>query len=475
MVNTGSEIICVDLDGTLVQTDTLYELFILALKQNLLLIFLVPLWLLKGKAHFKARLSARMELRPETLLYNESVLDYINQKRASSASVYLVSASNQRVIDSIATYLGVFNGAYGSDETRNLKGMAKTEFLNSTFGEKNYTYIGNDNHDLHVWESSASAVVVSNSNRLIDKVRQINKDVHVLPAPYKAGVKSYLRLMRPHQWVKNVLIFVPLILSHLVFDADKVFTAAFGFVLFSLAASGIYVFNDLLDISNDRMHPTKSKRPLASGELPVINGAILGIVLWSVSLSLSFIFFEYLFLLIVAYIAANFLYSLLLKRLVLIDAFALAGFYIARIIIGAIITKVSLSFWLVTFSLFAFFSLALVKRYIEITLFTGDADNLKGRGYNKEDELITTILGVTSGLIAVLVLALYIHDENTRSMYSHLDWLWIPIPALLYWISRVWLLAHRRVLADDPISFAIKDKMSYFVLIVILFSVYMAI
>ena len=183
---------------------------------------------------------------------------------------------------------------------------------------------------------------------------------------------------------------------------------------------------------------------------------------------------DYLFLILAGYIVLNFAYSFMLKRLVLVDVVLLAGFYIIRIITGAVITEVDLSFWLITFSLFVFFSLALVKRYSEIALYTEESSEVKGRGYIREDEFITSILGVASGLISVLVMALYIRDEHTRIMYSDSNWLWLTIPALLYWVSRLWLLAHRKMLAEDPIYFAIKDKESYLILIVLLFSVYMA-
>ena len=483
MVNAGSkpgsktepEIVCVDLDGTLVQTDTLYELFILGLKQNIFLIFIAAFWLLKGKAFFKAKLSDYVNLPPETLLYNNSVLDYIKQKRAAGASIYLVSASHQKVTDAVASHLGLFAGQIGSTESNNIKGQAKADLLNSKFGEFGYEYIGNDDPDLAVWKSSASAVVVGDNKRLITKAKKNNSNVKVLPGLAKAGWKPYLKLMRPHQWVKNVLIFVPLVLSHSIFDLDKALLTALGFILFSLAASGIYVFNDLVDINNDRTHPLKAKRPLACGAVSIVHGAVLGIILWSVSLSLSYVYFDYLFLLIVGYITLNFLYSFVLKRLVLVDVVVLAVFYIVRIIVGAVITGVELSFWLLTFSLFVFFSLALVKRYSEITLFTKATTDVQGRGYSREDEFITAVLGITSGLVSVLVMALYINDEHTRIMYSNSSWLWLAIPALLYWISRLWLLANRKVLTDDPISFAIKDKVSYLILSILLVSVYMAI
>ena len=474
MTITAPEVICVDLDGTLVHTDTLYELCILALKQNLLLIFVIPIWLFRGKAFFKAKLSSCAEIPTETLLYNDAVLEYLKKKKTGGASLYLVTASHQNIANAVAKYLGFFTDQFGSTEHNNIKGKNKADFLNEKFGEFGYEYIGNDDSDLSVWKSSSRAVVVSDSGHLFEKAKKINKDVTSLPALTKSGFKSYLKLMRPHQWVKNVLILLPLVLSHSFTDVDKVLLSVYGFILFSLTASGIYIFNDLVDISNDRVHPVKSKRPLAAGEVSVVHGVMLGLLLWTVSLTVAYLKFDYLFLILLGYIVLNFLYSFLLKRLVLVDVVVLAGFYIIRIITGAVIIKVALSFWLITFSLFVFFSLALVKRYSEIALYTQDSTEVKGRGYLREDEFITTILGVASGLVSVLVMALYIHDDRTRIMYSDSNWLWLTIPALLYWVSRLWLLAHRKLLTEDPIRFAIRDKESYLILGILLFSVYMA-
>ena len=231
------EVICVDLDGTLVQTDTLYELLVLSLKQNLFIMFLIPWWLLKGKAFFKTKLSSYTELPAETLLYNSAVIEYLKQRRLGGAKLYLVTASNQKVADAVAKHLGIFSAQYGSSKSINIKGKSKAGFLNSKFGECNYEYIGNDVADLDVWKSSARAIVVSESEHLIEKAKKINKDVTVLSGFKRVGLKPYIRLMRPHQWVKNVLILVPLVLSHSVADLDKVLLAVYGFFLFSFTSS----------------------------------------------------------------------------------------------------------------------------------------------------------------------------------------------------------------------------------------------
>jgi len=467
--------LCVDLDGTLVLTDTLHESLILLLKNNLLYIFLLPWWFLKGKAFFKDQIARRVKLTPELLPYNKNVLDYIKEKNQQGSKLYLVTASHQSVADGVADHLGIFTGQFGSNENANYKGNKKAAFLNDKFGQRQYDYIGNDAADLPVWAASANAIVACASQSLVRKAAAINKNVTQIKNETGTKLFSYLKMMRMHQWVKNLLIFLPLLLSHTVTDIDKFFQVCYGFILFSFAASGIYIFNDLIDLNNDRAHPKKSKRPLATGEVPVSHGFIAGTLLWSISLIVSFIYFDLLFLLIVGYIVLNFLYSTTLKKLVLIDVVVLAGFYTIRIIIGSVMAVADISFWLLTFSLFVFFSLALVKRYSEIAFHTEDNTGVRGRGYHSEDELITTILGVASGLMSILVMALYIHDPHTQQLYSNSNWLWLTIPVLLYWMSRLWLLAHRRQITDDPILFALKDVESYATAVLLMFGFYMAI
>ena len=475
MSRTNLQTLCVDLDGTLVLTDTLHESLILLLKKNLFFVFLLPLWILKGKAFFKDQVAQHIRLSPEFLPYNKVVINYIKKRNRQGVKSYLVTASHQSVADAVAGQLGLFSGQFGSDKDHNVKGINKAAFLNDRFGRGQYEYIGNDIADLPVWKHSGCAVVASHSEHLLRKAKSINDNTRTLKNDIKTNFRSYLKMMRIHQWVKNILILLPLLLSHSVADIDKIFLAGYGFILFSFAASGIYIFNDLIDLDNDRGHPKKSKRPLASGEAPVAHGFVVGLLLWTISLVISFIYFDLLFLLIIGYIVLNFIYSTVLKKLVLIDVVALAGFYTIRIIIGSVMTGINISFWLLTFSLFVFFSLALVKRYSEIAFHTDEKSEVKGRGYHHEDELITTILGVASGLISVLVMALYIHDPHTRQLYSNSNWLWLTIPVLLYWMSRLWLLAHRRQITDDPILFALKDVESYITAALLMLGFYMAI
>jgi len=475
MSKTNPQILCVDLDGTLVLTDTLHESLILLLKHNVLLVFLLPLWLLKGKAYFKDQIARRTKLSPEFLPYNETVINYVKERNKEGVKSYLVTASHQSVADSVADHLGIFSGQFGSDAQNNYKGSNKAQFLNDRFGQDQYEYIGNDTADLPVWKNSGRAIVASQSESLLRRAQSENDNTSQLKSNIKTNLRSYLKMMRIHQWVKNLLILLPLLLSHSITDIDKILLACYGFILFSFAASGIYIFNDLTDLNHDRAHPKKSKRQLASGEVPVAHGFVMGSLLWSVSLIISFIYFDLLFLFIIGYIILNFVYSIYLKKLVLIDVVVLAGFYTLRIIIGSVMTSVALSFWLLTFSLFVFFSLALVKRYLEITIHTKERSEVKGRGYHREDDIITIILGVASGLMSVLVMALYIHDPHTQQLYTNSNWLWLTIPVLLYWMSRLWMLAHRRQIVDDPILFALKDVESYITAAILAFGFYMAI
>lgn len=473
MTRDSATTVCVDLDGTLVRTDTLAESILQLFKYHFFRFLILPFWLLKGRVYLKSRVAEYTSVNARLLPYNLAVLDYLKSEKDSGAKLYLVTASMQKTADAVAGHLGIFDGQYGSTEKVNYKGRNKAQLLNELFGPGNYDYIGDSRADRAVWQHSQQAIVVNNP-ALARQVRASGVNTREIHCVGKHPWLAYLKMIRMHQWVKNLLIFFPLILSHSILDLDKVFETLTGFILFSLTASGIYVFNDLLDLNNDRTHPRKSRRALASGDVPVLHGLLVGVVLWGVALGVSFARYDFLFVLLTGYIALNFIYSTILKRLVLLDVVVLAGFYILRLIVGAVMTGDTLSFWLITFSLFIFFSLALIKRYIELAHHMQGRSAIRGRGYSKEDEVITSILGVASGLVAVLVMALYIHDTRTLELYAHADWLWMTIPALLYWISRLWMLAHRNEIGDDPISFAIRDPESYLVAVVLSLSIYLA-
>ena len=288
-------------------------------------------------------------------------------------------------------------------------------------------------------------------------------------------ISEALRAMRPHQWVKNVLIFAPLILSFQFMDPELVIRALLAFIAFSLSASSLYIINDLLDIDSDRLHPKKKNRPFASGTLSMRWGIGQAIVLLVIAVVLAvYINTEFLVALVI-YSVLSAAYSFKLKRVVLLDVSILAVLYTLRIIAGTFAVSLDLSYWLIIFSIFMFTSLAMVKRVSELyNLMLRDKEKVEGRGYVVKDREIILALGSASGFVSILVFALYIHDPLIVHRYTQPEWLWLIVPALLYWIGRVWIIAHRGQMDEDPIVFALHDKLSYAILVFIAIGVFMA-
>jgi len=285
-----------------------------------------------------------------------------------------------------------------------------------------------------------------------------------------------LRAMRPHQWVKNILIFAPLILSFQFLNFESIIQAVLAFFAFSLTASGLYIVNDLLDIEADRVHPTKRNRPFASGRLSKTWGVSQSIIILVLAFGIaSYLNIQFLVaLLIYAILSAS--YSFKLKQVVLLDVSLLAVLYTLRIIAGTFAVSLELSYWLIVFSIFIFTSLAMVKRVSELyNLKLQGKEEVGGRGYTVQDHEIMSALGAASGFVSVLVLALYIHDPLTVERYNHPEWLWMIVPSILYWIGRVWIIAHRGQMNEDPVVFAVRDKISYLILLFIAVGVYLAI
>lgn len=272
---------------------------------------------------------------------------------------------------------------------------------------------------------------------------------------------ALLRLLRPHQWSKNALLAIPLLASHGGGGADALTHLLLGLVAFCLCASSVYVLNDLLDIESDRAHPRKCKRPLASGAvtgraaITLIPALLAPAVLIAACLPLRF------GLLLAGYCALTCLYSYVLKGQVVLDALCLAGLYTLRVIAGAAAAQVPLSFWLLLFSVFLFLSLAFVKRYAELdALRRSGRLRAVGRGYCVDDLPVLQSLGIGAGYLSVLVLALYINSPAIAELYRNPKYIWTLCVLMLYWISRVWMRAHRGTMNEDPVVFALKDPIS---------------
>ncbi len=450
----------VDLDGTLIHTDLMVECLLAVLKQNLLLLLLMPLWLLRGRASFKRELAQRAHLDVTSLPYNDLVLDCIHSARGEGRPVMLSTGSDELLANPVAEHLKVFDLVQASDGLRNLTGENKRDALTELYGEGGFDYIGNSSADIPVWSRARECVAVCQPSERSRLEKGITLDRVLVPA--RGGIKRWLKALRIHQWLKNLLLFVPLLLSHNYGATPLIVSVLLAFVTFSLCSSTVYVLNDLLDLPHDRRHPSKCQRPFASGELPVLSGLMLAPVLMITVIALLSVQPAAFAQVTAIYFVITCGYSLVLKRIAIVDVLTLAGLYTLRIIAGGAVLGIAVSFWLLAFSMFIFMSLALLKRYAELLENSPEEPlaRLSGRGYARSDAGFLAALGAASGYSSVVVMAMYINSDIVIQLYSARDLLWFVCPVLLFWISHMWFAAHRGVMHDDPIIFAVKDMVS---------------
>jgi 4-hydroxybenzoate polyprenyltransferase/phosphoglycolate phosphatase-like HAD superfamily hydrolase len=451
----------VDLDGTLVKTDLLYEALCQLLKRHPLYVFMLPFWLWKGKAYVKHQIARSVKLGVETLPYHEQFLDYLKAQHARGRPLVLATAANERLAQQVADYLQLFETVFASDQTTNLSGERKRDRLVAAFGLKGFDYTGNDWRDLPVWTAARKAIVVEASDDIRAAAVQV-ADVERVFESSQSAWKPYVRAIRVHQWLKNLLVFVPLLTAQGVLKGNLVVPAIWAFLAFGLCASSVYLLNDLLDLAADRQHPQKRHRPFASGELPIKTGLLLIPVLLGLSGAIS-VMLPVAFLGVLGmYYATTMAYSFALKRFAPLDVLILAGLYTLRMIAGSAATGLWPSYWLLAFTSFLFLSLALVKRYAEVmvSIRTVGEPAARARSYRADDRELLSTMGVASGYLAVLVLALYITTETAQEYFGQRELIWFVCPLLLYWVSYVWLVAHRGGMYDDPVVFAVKDRIS---------------
>ncbi|MCP4700672.1 MAG: UbiA family prenyltransferase [Gammaproteobacteria bacterium] len=456
--------LCVDLDGTLLNTDMLYESVLRLLKKNIFYLFLLPLWLVRGRGRLKYEISRRIEqdIDVRHLPCQQAFLDFLHQEKAKHTPLILVTASDERIARKIADRLGIFDEVIGSDGRNNLKGARKGDLLAERFGERGFVYAGNAVSDLAVWRRAAAAIAVNASENLAN--RAAAPVICRFPAPGKPWWHYLPKAMRLHQWVKNLLIFVPVLAAHKFTDLSLLLSVTLAFFAFSLTASSAYILNDLLDLEADRCHANKRHRPFAAGTIPIL----YGLLLIPTTLGAGILVAQWLpgqFILVLGlYYALTLAYSSYLKQIVLVDALCLGVLYTVRIIAGSAVINIYLSHWLLAFSVFIFLCLAFVKRYAEVQqLRKTNQSKIHSRGYQAEDLEILADIGVSSGHIAVLVLALYINSPEVRELYATPGFLWGVNLLLLYWLNRMWLITHRGHMHDDPIVFTLRDKLSYLV------------
>jgi 4-hydroxybenzoate polyprenyltransferase/phosphoserine phosphatase len=452
--------LCVDLDGTLIVSDLLLESTLRLIKRSPLYLFLIPYWLLQSKAKLKAEIARRIDLNPALLPYDRHFVEWLQSEKAAGRSLWLCTASNEKLANSVSSHLRIFDGVLASDRENNLSGRLKAQRLIQLFGERGFDYCGNERRDLSVWQHAHSAVVVHGSARLARDASRVSSVSRIFPS--RGGTaRALLRALRPHQWAKNILVLVPLLAAHRLSDLDSLRGAALGVAAFCLCASSVYILNDLLDLDADRAHPRKSKRPFAAGDASIADGVMLATVLLIVAIGIAWslpVKFQVAF---AGYYILTVGYSLVLKGRVLIDTFALAGLYTIRIIAGGAASNVSLSFWLLLFSVLLFLSLAFVKRFAELDgLRRRQLLHAAGRGYFVDDLPVLQSMGTGAGYLSVLVLALYINSPDIQALYHRPKVIWFLCVLMLYWISRIWIIAQRGLLNDDPLVYALKDRMS---------------
>lgn len=458
--------LCVDLDGTLVRTDMLHEATLELLKRAPLALARVPGWLTQGKAAMKHRISEIVQLEVAHLPYRREVLDLIEAARAQGRPIVLATASSTQIAQAVAEHLGLFDIVLSSDASTNLSAEAKAERLVAAFGEGGFDYVGNGKADLPVWRRARRVIVVSDDDGLNAKASAGGQDVHRI-AGGQGTMALWLKSLRPHQWLKNLLVFVPLLAGHKAGDMGLLVNAVLAFVAFSLAASSVYILNDLVDLPSDRRHPRKHKRPFASGALPVAGGILAAPLVLLAALVVA-LWLPPAFLGVLAlYLMLTSLYSFWLKRQVLVDVMLLAGLYTLRIIAGSAATGIVPSFWLLAFSMFIFLSLALVKRHQELHSAPSDGALLAGRGYMRSDLPVLMALGASSGLMSVMVLALYVDSPAVAASYPEPVWLWLVPPVMLYWVGRLWMKVQRGEVHDDPVVFAVGDRQSQIIAVII--------
>jgi 4-hydroxybenzoate polyprenyltransferase/phosphoserine phosphatase len=454
-----SPVLCVDLDGTLIRGNVVWECVLILLKTRPQVLLLLPFWLLSGLASFKRELAARVHLDPARLSYRQSILDLLQETRDAGCRIALVTAADQALAEAIAGHLGLFDEVHGSDGRLNLKGANKARFLARHFEQTGFEYVGDSAADLEVWRSARAAYVVGTQARA-DQAAAVTRLKGAILEP-RASVRTWINAIRGHHWAKNLLLFLPLALSHNL-AVDPLLRTLVGFALFGACASGLYILNDLLDLHSDREHPWKQRRPFAAGEISIPEGLFASSILLSCSLGLGFLLDIRFGLALSGYATLTMLYSLYLKRIALLDVFVLSSFYSFRILAGALISATPLSQWFLAFSMFFFLSLAMAKRYSEL-LHASDlvcAGN-SGRDYRTGDRELLLSLGVGSSFSAVVIFSLYVHSQDVLLLYSSPEFLFLLCPIVLYWLSRTWLLAHRGELKEDPVTLAISDPVSY--------------
>ena len=448
----------VDLDGTLTYTDTLAELSVRLIKSAPLSILLFPWYLLKGKAAFKAFVCSRQSFDPRAIPYREALVDFIRTQRRGGRRIILATAANMAIAQAVAKHLGLFDQVLASDRHTNLKGNAKLDAIRREVGEQ-FSYAGDSAADLPIWRAATTAIVVDCPASLARSVSNAATIEQTFDGKSKREqLMGWVSLLRLHQWLKNLLLFVPLMTSFQFLNVSKVIALVQGFFAFSLVASATYVANDVWDLQSDRAHPRKQNRPIASGAISIVTGVTGALVLLVAGLALAWSDSKPFAFVLIGYLMLTIAYSWELKSFVMLDVLILSLLFALRIVAGSVLASAPVSTWLLGFSVFMFISLALVKRAAElVTLAQLGLPATRGRDYRVTDLNILLPLGVGTALAAIVVFCLFISAPETQARYQSPELLWLVAFGLVYWTARLWVKVSRGEMHDDPIVYAAKD------------------
>ena len=452
--------LCVDLDGTLIQTDTLLEAILALIKQRPWMALAIPFWVLRGKTFLKKRVADESPLDVTLLPLKPELMSFLEAESRRGRLLVLATATHIRFARRLADHLKIFDEVIATDDLVNLRGKEKSRVLCERFGSRGFDYAANAFADIPIWREASGVILVNHPRLLAAALEKRSIPVQRAFEPAGGTGKAFLRSIRMHQWAKNLLVFAPLLLSHNLLNPGHLLAAVLAFVSFSLCASGVYLLNDLLDLESDRRHPKKRLRPLASGKLPIPTALLAGPLLTAGAFAIGALALPPLFLLtLVCYWISTMAYSFWLKGQLLVDVIALAALYTIRIIAGGVATGIPVSPWTLGFSVSLFLSLALVKRYSELRGLEG-RQVAHGRAYEASDMSILSSAGLASGYMSIVVMALYINSPEVSLLYSRPLWLG-PICLLqIYFVSRFWLLAHRGKVQEDPVIFALRDPVN---------------
>ena len=455
--------VVVDLDGTLVRTDLFAESLLRYLKGNPFKIIQLILWLLKGRAYAKEQVAQHVDIDAEHLPYEDGLIAYLKKLKAEGKELILATATHRNYANQVAEHLGIFDRILATEDNYNMKGSNKLAAIKELLGDEDFAYAGDSAADTPIWRAAAANIMVNAPSKNIAEAEKDGKLIWQTKSE-SSVLKAFIKEMRPHQYAKNVLIFVPLVTSHEYADFAHLYASLLAFVCFSFCASGVYFLNDLLDLQEDRRHRSKKYRPIASGALPLpigVAGAV-GFPLLAFALSIAFLPFAFVGVLLVYFAITN-AYSFLLKRITTVDVMTLAILYTLRVVAGAAASYVDLSSWLIAFSVFIFVSLAFMKRYIEVASLSENESKVRGRGYSADDRETMFGLGITNFTAAVVILALYINSPFVLRSYASPEVLWLLCLIVLFWGNHIWVCARRKEIPDDPVVFAIKDRASQLV------------